>query len=557
MSSKPTLMTLPREIRDSIYEFYVAADGGYVCSSERLAEKILNQHRNEASLDVSGIFQRADLQPIDLNLSYTCKIAAQEMSGVALRINTITFSTVTSAELRVLAERFNHFMIKRFDGDRDGAFRFAGFAMPESERQGLKLKYPQFAPLLDRMKHEGNTHPETRLTTGWDGFVQWYRTGGGRLRSRMGPYGEAPSLYWTFQKDALTAIPTSEFGREQIERFWRETRSKLFRLVSALRVVECKIEHWAVPSAGDMQFLTINQGSNSSSTGSRLRDRTEYRFSAAAVAIHVLQCLPVSSRKHLRRVILNEDREAVADPQCHGLGLIPFCKENPLLRVERRVSLWRNAFQTDTAYRSPDARYKPKYRYTPWAMDSAQVTHNVSSWVIEALALEPASMPSGSFSLLLDGQPVPWQCTQVFQLIVQRDAAWQAAWLLSLDRGILPSLSWFDRKGELRGSRVPDLPSEKWPQALRDIAEGNAIVRCNFDVGDSWDVEKIVEDHRQWTVQQWMEGLGKREPSTWEPDAPLPNWREIIEENLVHVEPEDDVSSTDSDDETSSDEDDS
>ncbi|KAI8179645.1 hypothetical protein K4K51_003419 [Colletotrichum sp. SAR 10_75] len=467
---KPTLMTLPREIRDSIYEFYVAADGGYVCNPERLAEKILNQRRNEASLDVSGIFQRADLQPIDLNLSYTCKIAAQEMSGVALRVNTITFSTVTSAELRVLAERFNHLMIKRFDGDRDGAFRFAGFAMPESERQGLKLKYPQFAPLLDRMKQEGNTHPETRLTTGWDGFVQWYRTGGGRLRSRMGPYGEAPSLYRTFQKDALTAIATSEFGREQIERFWRETRSKLFRLVSAPRVAECKIEHWAVPSAEDMQFLTINQGSNSS---------------------------------------------------------------------------------------SPDARYKPKYRYTPWAMDSAQVTHNVASWVIEALALEPAGMPSGSFSLLLDGQPVPWQCTQVFQLIVQRDAAWQAAWLLSLDRGILPSLSWFDRKGELRGSRVPDLPSEKWPQALRDIAEGSSIVRCNFDVGDSWDVEKIVEDHRQWTVQQWMEGLGKREPSTWEPDAPLPNWREIIEENLVYVEPEDDVSSTDSDNETNSDEDDS
>ncbi|EQB46378.1 hypothetical protein CGLO_14574 [Colletotrichum gloeosporioides Cg-14] len=557
MSSKPTLMTLPREIRDSIYEFYVAADGGYVCNPEKLAEKILNEHRNEANLDVPGILQRADLQPIDLNLSYTCKLVAQEMSGVALRTNTITFSTVSSTELRILAERFNHFMVKRFDGDRDGAFRFAGFAMPEIERQGLKLKYPQFAPLLDRMKQEGNTHPETRLTTGWDGLAQWYRTGGGRFRSRMGPYGEAPSLYRTFQKDALTAIASSRFGREQIERFWRETCPKSAHLIPALRVVECKIQHWAVPSAEDMRYLTLDQASNSRSRGTRLRDRTKYRFSAAAVAIHVLQCLPVSSRMHLRRVILNEDREAVADPQCHGLGLIPFCKENPLLRVERRVSLWRNAFQTDTAYRSPDARYKPKYRYTPWAMDSAQVTHNVASWVIEALALEPAGMPSGSFSLLLDGQPVPWQCTQVFQLIVQRDAAWQAAWLLSLDRGILPSLSWFDRKGELRGSRVPDLPSEKWPQALRDIAEGTSIVRCNFDVGDSWDVEKIVEDHRQWTVQQWMAGLDKREPPTWEPDAPLPSWREIIGENLVYVEPEDDVSSANSDDETYSDEDDS
>ncbi|KAH9229443.1 hypothetical protein K456DRAFT_1752826 [Colletotrichum gloeosporioides 23] len=506
MSLPSGFLSLPREIRDIIYAFY----------HERNA--------NTPRRYVAGVLQRADLQPIDLNLSYTCRLVAREMRGVALKTNAITFSTMTSNELRIIALRFNHFMVKRFDGDRDGAFRFAGFAMPEIERQGLKLKYPQFAPLLDRMKQEGNTHPETRLTTGWDGLAQWYRTGGGRFRSRMGPYGEAPSLYRTFQKDALTAIASSKFGREQIERFWRETCPKSAHLIPALRVVECKIQHWAVPSAEDMRYLTLDQASNSRSRGTRLRDRTKYRFSAAAVAIHVLQSLPVSSRMHLRRVILNEDREAVADPQCHGLGLIPFCKENPLLRVERRVSLWRNAFQTDTAYRSPDARYKPKYRYTPWAMDSAQVTHNVASWVIEALALEPAGMPSGSFSLLLDGQPVPWQCTQVFQLIVQRDAAWQAAWLLSLDRR---------------------------------CREGSSIVRCNFDVGDSWDVEKIVEDHRQWTVQQWMEGLGKREPSTWEPDAPLPNWREIVEENLVYVEPEDDVSSTDSDNETYSDEDDS
>ncbi|KAJ0365054.1 hypothetical protein COL26b_012219 [Colletotrichum chrysophilum] len=551
MSLRSGFLSLPREIRDIIYAFYVFAEDGYTCNYDRLAGSILSQHELNANTPrryVAGVLQRADLQPIDLNLSYTCRLVAREMRGVALETNAITFSTMTSNELRTIALRFNHFMVKRFDGDRDAAFRFAGFAMPEGERQGLKLKFPQFAPLLDRMKQEGNTHPETRLTTGWDGLAQWYRTGGGRFRSRMGPYGEAPSLYRTFLKDALTAIASSKFGRQQIERFWRETCPKSAHLIPALRVVECKIQHWAVPSAEDMRYLTLDQASNSRSRGTRLRDRTKYRFSAAAVAIHVLQSLPVSSRMHLRRVILNEDREAVADPQCHGLGLIPFCKENPLLRVERR---------TDTAYRSPDARYKPKYRYTPWAMDSSQVTHNVSSWVIEALALEPAGMPSGSFSLLLDGQPVPWQCTQVFQLIVQRDAAWQAAWLLSLDLGILPSLSWFDRKGELRGSRVPDLPSEKWPQALRDIAEGSSIVRCNFDVGDSWDVENIVEDHRQWTVQQWMEGLGKREPSTWEPDAPLPNWREIIEENLVYVEPEDDVSSTDSDNETYSDEDDS
>ncbi|CAI0651933.1 unnamed protein product [Colletotrichum noveboracense] len=541
MSLPSGFLSLPREIRDIIYAFYVIAEGGYTCNYDRLAGSILSQHERNANTPrryVAGVLQRADLQPIDLNLSYTCRLVAREMRGVALKTNAITFSTMTSNELRIIALRFNHFMVKRFDGDRDGAFRFAGFAMPEIERQGLKLKYPQFAPLLDRMKQEGNTHPETRFTTGWDGLAQWYRTGGGRFRSRMGPYGEAPSLYRTFQKDALTAIASSKFGREQIERFWRETCPKSAHLIPALRVVECKIQHWAVPSAEDMRYLTLDQASNSRSRGTRLRDRTKYRFSAAAVAIHVLQSLPVSSRMHLRRVILNEDREAVADPQCHGLRLIPFCKENPLLRVERRkpgcaVQAQISIYTLGYGFGSGHAqRRQLGYRgLGPRARGHAfRVILATSGWPASALAMH-ASLPTDC----------PARCGL-------------ASSMASFSR---PSLSWFDRKGELRGSRVPDLPSEKWPQALRDIAEGSSIVRCNFDVGDSWDVEKIVEDHRQWTVQQWMEGLGKREPSTWEPDAPLPNWREIVEENLVYVEPEDDVSSTDSDNETYSDEDDS
>ncbi|KAK2740002.1 hypothetical protein CKAH01_07171 [Colletotrichum kahawae] len=537
MPPQPGFLSLPREIRDIAYKFYVVAEGGYTCNPEKLAERILSQYRDEtaASLDVSGILQRADLQPIDLNLSYTCKVVAQEMSGVALRTNTVTFSTFTSAELRLLAARFHSLVVGRFDGDRNGLLGFAGHTISAEACQQLKVKFPQFGQLLDRMVRQGGAH------------------------HMRGTYGEVPSVYRAFQKDALRAIAGSETGRKRLDRYWYEKHGRWAPHIPSLLVVRCEIDHWAVPSAQDMQYLGSCQMEDLDfvSMVTRLRDRTNYRFSAAAAAIHVLQSLPLTIRRQLRRVVLEEDREAVADPQCHVLGLIPLCQENPLLRVERRVNLWRNAFQRDAYYRrSPEMRYKAKYRYTSWAMDSTQVTANVSSWVGEALALESAGMPPGSFSLVLDGQPVRWQCTQVFQLIVQRDAAWQEAWNQSLDRGILPALSWFDRKGESWGHNAPDWAFDKWPQALRDIAEGTSIVRCNFDVGDPWSVEQIVDEHRRWAMNQWTEELEKPEPLAWEPDAPLPGWKEIIEEDLVYVEAEDDVSSVDSEDEFYSDEDD-
>ncbi|KAK0717146.1 hypothetical protein B0T26DRAFT_751240 [Lasiosphaeria miniovina] len=67
-------------------------------------------------------------------------------------------------------------------------------------------------------------------------------------------------------------------------------------------------------------------------------NRFLYHFSAAAAAIRFLRSNP-SSRVHVRRILLDEDREAVAYPETHGKGLVPFCAENPHLRIERRVSL--------------------------------------------------------------------------------------------------------------------------------------------------------------------------------------------------------------------------
>ncbi|KAK1676373.1 hypothetical protein BDP55DRAFT_768058 [Colletotrichum godetiae] len=127
----------------------------------------------------------------------------------------------------------------------------------------------------------------------------------------------------------------------------------------------------------------------------------------------------------IRSIILDEDREAVASPQCYALGLIPFCKQNPNLRIERCVSLWRNALQPDSIFGTPSKKYKASA--ASHSFEDRQITNNVSQWVMEAITLAPAGMLSVSSPLDLDGQPVPDLCAKMFQKTVQRDVAWQAA----------------------------------------------------------------------------------------------------------------------------------
>lgn len=53
------------------------------------------------------------------------------------------------------------------------------------------------------------------------------------------------------------------------------------------------------------------------------------------------------TRSQFRHIVLHEDWDYVAEPECHGRGLLPYILENPLLRITRRVNLWQNAFPID------------------------------------------------------------------------------------------------------------------------------------------------------------------------------------------------------------------
>lgn len=174
-------------------------------------------------------------------------------------------------------------------------------------------------------------------------------------------------------------------------------------------------------------------------------NRGKFRFSAASVAISFLSSLPSKVRLHLRRLRLLENDVCVAFPESHAQGLISFCLENPRLRVERRVNLWKAIFQQPNRHGplhhsvneldgDPEGQYLDAKTDAETGFSTDMITDNLALWIMEAAALVPAGMPENSFTLVLDGAPGNDVLLGVFMNFVQRDAAWQRAWEIASER---------------------------------------------------------------------------------------------------------------------------
>jgi hypothetical protein len=76
----------------------------------------------------------------------------------------------------------------------------------------------------------------------------------------------------------------------------------------------------------------------------RIPEPLKYSYSAASVAIRFLSSLPAKTRAQFWNLILRECIESVANPECHGKGILPCCVKNPKLHVERSVSFRQHVF---------------------------------------------------------------------------------------------------------------------------------------------------------------------------------------------------------------------
>ncbi|KAM7212567.1 hypothetical protein V8F06_012064 [Rhypophila decipiens] len=520
-----------------VYKYYVTVDGGYILNPETWKLR----PNNDAG---------RNLHPF--GLQRTCKSIAQEMAGLALKHNLVTFTTIDT--MRELAFQWETLVSMNLN--------LCGYLLLTVAREEFGGRMP------DSFKETMSHHcPEYMLLQiDINNFFQPGRDG-----------EEAHDTLWS--TDYVTASERYSFAKFIMQQ--PEFAPFLARVPKSVLELDLHHQPWNIPSEEEtrtwfnllLPFMTMfpRATPHIPSFWEHFLDapnRLKYRFSAAAVAIKFLGSLKPSSRAHLRRILLDEDRESVAHPERHGRGLVRFCEENPVLRIERRVSIWRTLLPqqeradpnlyinedgyikerdsrwTTTAY---TIRYKRDVSGTPkdcHIFNSYEISRIVAVWVAEALDLH------SSITLMLDGGPIPEHTSEVFDAHVVPSAVWQEAFERRLPWLPLPSVHarWLEKGVEppfrLCRKHYENLPGvifDGFPRMIKDILDGSSPnVRLNFSSkGRNSDfidreAELLLHEHRdlEWEALQSL--CRQRYPWSIEPVLPLAaDWAEIWDGDVL------------------------
>uniref|UniRef100_A0A8H7MYB2 Uncharacterized protein n=1 Tax=Bionectria ochroleuca TaxID=29856 RepID=A0A8H7MYB2_BIOOC len=461
-------LQLPRELRDQIYSDYFS--------------------------------------PIHVDLIATCQAIAEETRGLAFRINTVTFNTIYSDDLRAQAYRF------------DAALRVR--------------TYKDHNKFL--------TDPDHFWVTKWEGLrYRKYRASLEALRSYMRSL-PADAIYPDPSK------PNNPREREAVEEF-----------------LAVDINPWDIPTETDLlsDFLELASGISLGQLDGhyefhedvkgelRYPDSGKYRYSAAAAAICFLRSTTPDTRARMRNIRICEDLPSVADPSSHALGLIPFCQENPALRIVRRASLWRNIFYELQPQYSWQRRVRYLHHYPNSeahgiALDGRlpvmDIGRPVACWMAEAGDLSSMGMPAGQYTLDLDGDPFPELMTKVFRNGIHLAAIRQET-MAKAPLGPGDRSRWHPESHKGRDWFLCD----GFPEVPGDLISNprSGLITCNFDPGSPLGTpEEILATHPEWHHQDWeyelhdWPGANKEWPGLQHDDDELvlPGWGQgFMEDNML------------------------
>lgn len=491
--------SLPRELRDHVYRFYFALEDDYAYNFS------------------TGKLTSARGGPIDLALRSASRTIRDETRGLALEFNTLHFSSDYDDSLQERAGRFNAllgieehlktcYMIR--NAARSGCFDDAICA--HVERQ-----HPQYMALIRKLQAR-------RLVN---------------LDSRM--WKEMPSESRKFVTSTLAAIAAQPHFSNSTKHTPLWTPKNGGHDPTEVIAHECK--PWELPTDEDIIAMTHlvgpeNRVDASRWTDIRYRDRLKYRFSAATMAIFFLESTSLDTRLQIRKVVLHEENKAVAWPECHAQGLIPFCQHNPKLQIERRVDLWKailpaaSTCLVDYDDVSPAILHQTRCDCVRADLVTAGL-HNqgcIASWIMEVTALQSHGMPSQSFRLVIDGDLTPTRSTHVFD-VAQRDAVWQTAFEACIsDQSIWPTPPEWNKIRENRAYIM-----HGFPEALRALTNGQSPVSCNFDIGQMPDTEPLIRQGRMWTLSEWEDNWKALGPADLDTDVPSRSWLDLQRENMM------------------------
>lgn len=59
---------------------------------------------------------------------------------------------------------------------------------------------------------------------------------------------------------------------------------------------------------------------------------------------------------------------------------------------------------------------------------------------------------------------------------------------------------------------------------------GKSIICCNFDIGEPWDIEKILQANKNCSIEDWSERWSFHEPQGYGCPSPLPSFSSLVQE---------------------------
>ncbi|PVI01032.1 hypothetical protein DM02DRAFT_613978 [Periconia macrospinosa] len=471
-------LKLPRELRDIIYTHYARVDGGYTYNL------------------VTNQLVRADGGCIEHALTLTCRQVAAEMRGLALTMNKITFRTYHSEETNDSAAHF-HNSISTAQGAKarlldDMAPRYLTSDMSKA----AAAKFPCLEWILHDWRHED--------------YPQYLFDGRYPNLFPQDSWGQSYLVWTEFVDFTLKLISEHpDFPSEPQSIKWG-----VWNQYDAARLIHMHLPPpWAVLGSDEAHKLQADVASATGIHGYRHpfsehmdpfpSKPYKYTYSAASLAIRFLDSIPNSTRQYIRNVLLDEDQESIANASCHALGLALFCHENRQMIIKRNVNLW-------TACLLVQGKGERLYYH------SYMVTCAIGSWMIEAAMLPKLGMPSDSFQLILDGEPLPELAQSVFD-VVTKDATVQIAMNIWFDKSQYPRV-WRDF------SEGSTWIWNDFPEVYQDFMAGKLsnLIQCNFDINVGPDPEEMVERFTGSTSLDWYEYMYGYNPRYFTTEAPLP-----------------------------------
>ncbi|KAF4439737.1 C6 transcription factor [Fusarium albosuccineum] len=504
MSPPRNFLGLPYELRHQVYGHYFALDDGYVLNFD------------------SGKLATANNEPLDLSLMYTCRIIATETKYLPLGLNTISFSTGYHKDWSPWALRFHCLYHAQCLRQVDFLASSAAKVTPDIYSR-LGAKFPRFVTVMENfMRKIDADNVELFLADAEVGDIARYVLHYGTTPERWHSQGECLSKMRQAIEYTLKLV--AQDGSEELGDQGFATQTDCINLLD-----RC-FEPWAIPSWSDLEARSYEfQDECWWQQFKSHHNDFKFRFSATAVAIRFLRQLPVSHRLSIRKIILDEDHITLGCPERHAQGLIPFCKENPRLRIERRVSLLNNilhsVFFPQMMFKNELDGWAPEDNRT---IQTSYLSQLVGSWLVEALAVMDAGMPADAFTFVLDGGPAKEVCSGIFQQTIHRDLAWQTA--ISQRFPAPPG-----RRHEEFNLFWDDLP-----KAMTHLINQTSILRCNFDPGEFWDAELVMDKIRNWRVAKISREFicrrtryrdGSRDTRSHQMPPAFPSWAELLPEN--------------------------